>query len=149
MCMRHTAQFDSRTASKAPAACKAWTSLMQSAPIASAARMTSGRRVSTEIGTPSGTKASSTGLSRRNSRAGSTGSAPGRVDSAPMSMRSAPSAIIRWACSTARSGLAYWPPSENESGVTFRIPITSGRSRLSRNRPHSRNDAKQTAPDDP
>src|SRR6476646_1867157 len=43
-----------------------------------------------------------------------------------MSMMSAPSAIIRRACASARSGAMNWPPSENESGVTLRTPITAG-----------------------
>src|SRR5437868_11773267 len=41
-------------------------------------------------------------------------------------MISAPSAIMRRACASARSGAINWPPSENESGVTFRTPITVG-----------------------
>ena len=46
----------------------------------------------------------STGSRRRHSSAASTGSAPGRVDSAPMSMMSAPSASIASARSMARAG---------------------------------------------
>src|SRR5437588_4047909 len=44
-----------------------------------------------------------------------------------MSRISAPSATIRRACSLARIGSRKRPPSENESGVTLRTPITSGR----------------------
>ena len=36
-----------------------------------------------------------TGITRRSSSASGTGSAPGRVDSAPMSMMAAPAAIMR------------------------------------------------------
>src|SRR5579872_2370464 len=43
-----------------------------------------------------------------------------------MSMMSAPAAIMRRACSSARSGALKRPPSENESGVTLRMPITAG-----------------------
>src|SRR5258706_10553467 len=43
-----------------------------------------------------------------------------------MSMMSAPSATIFRACASARSGAVNWPPSEKESGVTFRTPITAG-----------------------
>src|ERR1700730_2879555 len=43
-----------------------------------------------------------------------------------MSMMSAPSAIMRLACASARSGARNWPPSENESGVIFSTPITAG-----------------------
>ena len=43
-----------------------------------------------------------------------------------MSMMSAPSAIMRLACASARSGARNLPPSENESGVIFRTPITAG-----------------------
>src|SRR5207249_704791 len=41
-----------------------------------------------------------------------------------MSMRSAPCSIMAKACSTAASGLSYRPPSENESGVTLRTPMS-------------------------
>ena len=56
--------------------------------------------------------------------------APGRVDSPPISSRSAPSAIIRLAWVRAASRSANWPPSEKLSGVTLRIPITSGRGEI-------------------
>ena len=49
---------------------------------------------------------------------------PGRVDSPPTSMISAPSLIISSVCFNAASRSPYFPPSEKESGVTFRIPIT-------------------------
>ena len=41
-------------------------------------------------------------------------------------MMSAPSETILRACASARSGAVNWPPSEKESGVTFRTPITAG-----------------------
>src|ERR1700749_1516298 len=43
-----------------------------------------------------------------------------------MSMMSAPSAIMRFACANARSGVMNCPPSENESGVMLSTPITAG-----------------------
>ena len=52
------------------------------------------------------------------------GVAPGLVDSPPMSMMSAPSSAMFTARRTASSALKYLPPSENESGVTFKMPIT-------------------------
>ena len=54
----------------------------------------------------------------------STGVAPGRVDSPPMSMKSAPSRSIARARSSASSREATFPPSENESGVRFNMPMT-------------------------
>src|SRR5690625_5935471 len=47
----------------------------------------------------------------------------GRVDSPPTSIISAPSASIFNASSKAFSLVEYNPPSENESGVTFNIPM--------------------------
>src|ERR1017187_30944 len=59
---------------------------------------------------------------------------PGRVDSAPISMMSAPCSSSSMARAKARSGSEYLPPSENESGVTFSTPMITGRSpsRISR-----------------
>ena len=48
----------------------------------------------------------------------------GRVDSPPTSRMSAPSAISARARSTAWSKANHSPPSENESGVTLRMPMT-------------------------
>jgi hypothetical protein len=92
-----------------------------------AARATAGLRVSMEIGTatlPARTR--TTGMTRRSSSSSGTGSAPGRVDSPPMSRMPAPSAANRSPCSIARPGSSQRPPSENESGVTLTIPITTG-----------------------
>jgi len=50
----------------------------------------------------------------------------GRVDSPPTSMTSAPSLLICQALATAASASKCLPPSENESGVTFKIPSTLG-----------------------
>src|SRR3954452_6702960 len=65
-----------------------------------------------------------TGITRSISSRTLTGSAPGRVDSPPMSTMSAPSSFAwRTAASTSR----YIPPSEKESGVTFTTPMTAGK----------------------
>ena len=68
------------------------TSLIISAPASMAARATSARRVSIEIN-PDGLASLSpriTGTTRSISSSGKTGSAPGRVDSPPMSSHFAP-----------------------------------------------------------
>ena len=70
----------------------------------------------------------STGISRRISSSAEMRADPGRVDSAPMSMMSAPCSSSSRARAKARSGSAYLPPSENESGVTLRMPMMSVRS---------------------
>src|SRR5580704_2152345 len=65
-----------------------------------------------------------TGNTRRNSSSALTAAlAPGRVDSPPMSMMSAPSLSNPMACSVAFSESRYTPPSENESGVTLTMPM--------------------------
>ena len=53
-------------------------------------------------------------------------SEPGLVDSPPISIMSAPSFNNYSAWIKALSLLRYFPPSEKESGVTFRIPIIIG-----------------------
>ena len=93
-------------------------------------RATAALVVSIDIGTGHcGASSSRTGTIRRNSSSAEIGACPGRVDSPPRSMTSAPSSTMANACATACAGSAYRPPSENESGVTFRMPITSVRSR--------------------
>ena len=67
-----------------------------------------------------------TGRTRRRSSSAPTASAPGRVDSPPMSRTSAPSRTSSAACSTARAASKNSPPSEKESGVTFTTPMTRG-----------------------
>src|SRR6185436_7964623 len=102
----------------------------------SASRITRARRVSTETGTGASRKASSNGRMRASSSSSETGAAPGRVDSPPMSSRSAPSAMSLRACASAAAGSRYCPPSENESGVTLTTPMTNGRTSSSSWRPH-------------
>ena len=108
---------------------------MISAPRSIARSATSDLYVSTEIGTESLSRSRfSTGISRRISSAAEIRADPGRVDSAPISMMSAPSSSNSIARAYARSGSEYLPPSENESGVTFSTPIRMVRSpkRISR-----------------
>src|SRR6266480_2852277 len=127
ICMRHTAQSLAAAAASAPGSRNARTSLMNPAPAALAARMTSALLVSTEmIAAVAARSRSITGMTRRNSSSAPTGSAPGRVDSPPTSMSAAPSAAMRTPCSTAASTEAKRPPSEKESGVTFSTPMTTG-----------------------
>src|SRR5205807_2045489 len=68
-----------------------------------------------------------TGRTRRSSSSMGTSAAPGRVLSPPTSTTAAPSAANRRPWATAASGSSQRPPSENESGVTLRTPMTSGR----------------------
>ena len=76
--------------------------------------------------------ARSTGRSRASSSATLTGVAPGLVDSAPMSMMSAPAASIACTASMARAGSEARPSAENESDVRLSTPITSVRDPSSR-----------------
>ena len=64
-----------------------------------------------------------TGIVRVISSASLTRSAPGLVDSPPMSMMSTPSAIISKPRATAASNSLCLPPSAKESGVTFKMPM--------------------------
>jgi hypothetical protein len=81
------------------------------APAASAAFATSGLTVSTDRRTPlplrlvAAARASMTGTTRSSSTAAGTGSAPGRDDSPPTSIRSAPASIIWSPRATADSGV--------------------------------------------
>ena len=67
-----------------------------------------------------------------------TGSPPGRVDSPPMSRMSAPSSAICRACACAANRVSCAPPSEKESGVTFKMPMISGVGAASRSSSRSR-----------
>src|SRR5207302_1141956 len=91
MCIRHTAQPLAAAAASAPGSRSARTSLMRPAPAALAARMTSGLLVSTEmIAVVPARSRSITGTTRLSSSSVPTGSAPGRGDSPPTSISSAP-----------------------------------------------------------
>ena len=83
---------------------------------------------------PSVTAWRTTGKTRANSSSSGNGSAPGRLDSPPMSRICAPSASSCSQCRKAAAVDACWPPSENESGVTFTMPMTRGSPRSIRKR---------------
>ena len=86
MCIRHTGTPSSAAAARAPGDRSARTSFTMLAPAATAARMTSGREVSTDNGTGTRcTRASTTGTTRPSSSARVGGREPGRVDSPPTS----------------------------------------------------------------
>ncbi len=110
------------------------TSLTRRAPAATDCSATEARMVSTLTMTPSAASARTTGSTRRSSSASSTRVAPGRVDSPPTSIRSAPAATRSRPCLTAASGSNHCPPSEKESGVTLTTPMTA-------HRPHAGNPA--------
>ena len=63
------------------------------------------------------------GSTRASSSTSPTGWAKGRVDSPPISIRSAPSASSRSMRAASVSSVCQRPPSENESGVTLRMPM--------------------------
>ena len=104
------------------------TSLMISAPRSTARSATAAFEVSIDTGTPASVASRrTTSATRLSSSSSATGSAQGRVLSPPTSRMSAPAATSASPCATAASTPACRPPSENESGVTLTIPITSGR----------------------
>ena len=77
------------------------TSLITAAPAPAVAAATLARVVSTLTGTPASTSSRTTGRTRSISVAASTRSEPGRVDSPPTSMMSAPIRCISTPCATA------------------------------------------------
>ena len=128
MCIRQTGTERSLAACSAPGRRNAMTSLISPAPAATDSRITWGLLVSTEIGIGiSAAIFSITGTTRSSSCCSGTLCAPGRVDSPPTSMISAPSATISRARQTALSSEKWVPPLEKETGVTLRIPMTPGR----------------------
>ena len=127
LCMMTTAEPVSATASAMPGSrCRPQTSLMTQAPSRAASRATLALLVSMEIGASSSASASSAGTTRRSSSSSGTGRWPGLVDSPPISTIAAPSATIVFARATAAASSAWRPPSENESGVTLRMPMSWG-----------------------
>ena len=127
-CITQTGNFlDAQKSRSASSNVNPETSLTKPAPAATAAFATAALRVSIEIGLDrfcdicliTGTVRSiSTSLAIR--------SAPGRVDSPPTSMISAPALTISRASLKALSLSANCPPSEKLSRVTFRMPMTFG-----------------------
>ena len=107
------------------------TSFTMEAPTRTAALATSTWRVSTETIAPCWASARITGSTRLASSSAETGVKPGRVDSPPTSMMSAPESSMARPCAMAASVSMCSPPSLKESGVTFSTPMMRGRSNLS------------------
>ncbi len=127
MCMTTACTPVEAHSSSMPASLRPLTSLTISAPRETHLAATDVFIVSTDTGTSiEGISALRTGSSLEISSSAGTGAAFGRVDSPPTSMMSAPWSIISNAWRTAASGSVQEPPSEKESGVTFRIPMTRG-----------------------
>ena len=139
ICIATTPQSASATTSTAPLARKPLTSLTIAAPFSSAAAITLGFIVSAETAIPRAASPAITGKTLRFSSSSETPKAPGRVDSPPTSTTSAPASQSRAPREIAASASAYAPPSENESGVTFKTPITIGRASENRNLPQTQN----------
>ena len=129
-----------RTTSNMSGSAPPETSFTIAAPAASASAATLAFRVSIEIGIAgwSSARRSITGRTRSSSSSTETAVEPGRVDSPPTSRMSAPSSTIRVACATAAARSRNRPPSEKESGVTLRIPMTRVRSAQSNARSPTR-----------
>ena len=94
------------------------------APSLSAAAATDARVVSMDNMAPAGINVLTAPVMRASSSASDTRLAPGRVDSAPMSMMAAPAAIMSRPCWAALAGSSHRPPSEDESSVMLSTPIT-------------------------
>ena len=140
ICIRQTGKPLSAAACKAPSRDSARTSLSRPAPALAASLINTGELVSTEMITSNSAAIRSTsGSTRSISSATDTVTAPGRVDSPPISRMAAPCKTISRARIRARSTSrrAPWnrvPPSEKESGVVLITPIMAGRDK-SRLRP--------------
>src|ERR1700736_2635425 len=107
--------------------CNPQTSLTTLAPSSVARRATLALDVSIEIGTSMRLASlPRMGSRRASSSSAATGVCPGRVDSAPTSIMSAPSAASFSDCCMAASRLKNLPPSEKESGVMFNMPMMTG-----------------------
>ena len=92
-CIRHTGSpVSAITRYMSGSASPPETSLIMSTPASAAAKAVAARIVSTEVRIPSACRCSMTGRTRSASTSAGTRTAPGRVDSAPTSMMSAPRA---------------------------------------------------------
>mmetsp|Transcript_72854 Transcript_72854/g.202049 ORF Transcript_72854/g.202049 Transcript_72854/m.202049 type:complete len:380 (-) Transcript_72854:266-1405(-) len=126
MCIRTMGAINSAAAASMSASYSpAETSLIQSAPAATAARATAALRVSTLIVTFRffARIARTMGTTRRISSSAITSAAPGRVDSPPTSRIWAPASTMACAVESASSTLKLSPPSLKESGVAFNMPM--------------------------
>ena len=126
MCMTTRPASQERATSTIAGSRKPDTSLMMAAPASTQARATSAWRVSMLTQMPAWASSRTTSTVRESSSATDTSAEPGRVDSPPTSMTFAPCSIMLFACAIAASCVLCSPPSENESGVTFKMPITMG-----------------------
>ena len=128
LCMTTTAApLSATTPAIAGSFCNPQTSLTIETPAAMARRAISALYVSIETGAETAaTSGPISGARRRHSSSSGTGVWPGRVDSAPTSITSAPSSTSLRACACAVSVDSKRPPSENESGVTLRMPMMTG-----------------------
>ena len=127
ICIRQTGICSLAAHSTACSFVKARMSFQIWAPAAAHSVMISGREVSIEIITSRFAAIFfTTGRTREASSSAETKAAPGRVDSPPISIMSAPSFTICTAWLNAVFLSINLPPSEKESGVTFKIPITAG-----------------------
>ena len=125
LCMRqHATSYLAITAPISESYFNPQISLTRSAPAWIALSATLLLKVSTEMGMSKRfLTASITGKTLWASSSALTGVCPGRVDSPPISIISAPSAIMASVCRKASSKWFHFPPSEKESGVIFKIPI--------------------------
>jgi hypothetical protein len=134
LCMMMSAARASRAAIARPTSARQDTSLTRCAPAARASRATRGEVVSMETRAPRDAASSAahrTGPRTRASCSSSdTAADPGRVDSPPMSMISAPSSSSAAMRPGNTAGAAKTPPSLKESGVTLSTPIKRGRRSL-------------------
>ena len=143
ICIKQIGTFAAAAASRAPSRVSARTSFNKPAPAFAASRINTGVLVSTEMTVSNSAAIRATnGNTLSISSFTETGLAPGRVDSPPISRIAAPDATISRARVIALSISRFEPrysvaPSENESGVTLMMPITTGRDKSSRRPAHS------------
>ena len=126
-CMMMQPQEVSAATSTISGFVKPETSFTMAAPRRTHMRATSAWRVSMDTTAPASTRARTTGTTRSASTFGETGVCPGRVDSPPTSMMSAPWSSISRPRAMATLWSRFSPPSEKESGVTLRTPMMRGR----------------------
>ena len=129
MCINTTGIPNFAAISGAPSRLNLRTSFQISAPACTACSITFGELVSIDNHTSSPNFwriASTTGTTRAHSSTSVTGLALGRVDSPPISIMVAPSFNICSQWVKAVFIVLNFPPSENESGVTFKMPIICG-----------------------
>ena len=132
MCIKQMGKPVLAAASTAPSRPKARTSLIIPTPASAPANMTFGVLVSRDTSTSNRFLMQVMAPRTRSiSSCSETASAPGRVDSPPTSKKEAPASTIvsaAWhkASKFRPEPLKSAPPSEKESGVTLRMPITKG-----------------------